>query len=54
MKKKPEKEKAKFKTVAVPVETYNKLRAMAEDQDRSIARQLKVVLAQLEELQKPV
>lgn len=43
-KKVEEKTKAQFKTVAVPLETYEKLRQMAELEDRSIARQLKVVL----------
>ena len=38
------KARAQFKTVAVPLETYEKLRDMAEKEDRSIARQLKVVL----------
>lgn len=36
--------KAQFRTVAVPLETYEKLRDMAKKEDRSIARQLKVVL----------
>lgn len=42
-------EKAQFKTVAVPLDTYNKLRSMAQEEERSIARQLKVVLERYQE-----
>ena len=47
------KEKAQFRTVAVPVETYEKLRHMAELEDRSIARQLKVVLERYQDAYEP-
>jgi predicted CopG family antitoxin len=43
------KEKAQFKTVAVPLDTYNKLKSMASEEDRSIARQLKVILERYQE-----
>lgn len=43
------KEKAQFKTVAVPLDTYNKLKSMAQSEDRSIARQLKVILERYQE-----
>jgi hypothetical protein len=47
------KEKAQFRTVAVPLETYEKLRHMAELEDRSIARQLKVVLERYQDVYEP-
>ena len=44
-----ETKKAQFKTVAVPLETYERLREMADQEDRSIARQLKVVVERYQE-----
>ena len=33
-------DKTKYKSVAVPVETYKKLQKLAEDSDRSVGRQI--------------
>lgn len=44
MKVEPEKPKAKFKTVALPLEAYTKARDMAEREQRSIARQISVII----------
>lgn len=41
-------DKAKFKTVAVPIEAYNLLRMAAEREHRSIARQLAYMVEQQE------
>jgi len=37
-------DKARFKTVAVPINTYNILKDLAVLRDRSLARQLKVIV----------
>jgi len=39
-----EKEKAQFRTVAVPLKTYNQVKEMAESEERSIARQISVIV----------
>lgn len=44
----PVKDKAKFKTVAVPIDAYNLLRVAAEREHRSIARQLAFMVEQQE------
>lgn len=44
----PVKDKAKFKTVAVPIDAYNLLRMAAEREHRSIARQLAFMVEQQE------
>jgi predicted DNA-binding protein len=33
-------DKMKYKSVAVPIETYQKLQKLAKDGDRSVARQI--------------
>ena len=38
------KEKAQFRTVAVPVKTYDQVKEMAETEQRSIARQISVIV----------
>lgn len=40
------KPKAEFKTVALPIEAYNQAREMAEREQRSIARQISVIVNQ--------
>lgn len=45
----PVEDKAKFKTVAVPIEAYKLLRVAAEREHRSIARQLAFMVEQQEE-----
>ncbi|MAL10527.1 MAG: hypothetical protein CMF74_12810 [Maricaulis sp.] len=40
------KPKAEFKTVALPVEAYNQAKEMAEREQRSIARQISVIVNQ--------
>ncbi len=45
-KKKSSKPKAEFKTVALPLEAYNQAREMAEREQRSIARQISVIVNQ--------
>jgi len=37
-------EKAKFRNVAVPLETYEMLRHIADKEDRTMARQLAVLI----------
>jgi hypothetical protein len=37
-------QKAKFRNVAVPLEHYEMLRQISEEQDRSMARQLAVLI----------
>jgi len=44
----PVEDKAKFKTVAVPIDAYNLLRMAAEREHRSIARQLAFIVEQHE------
>jgi hypothetical protein len=39
-----EKEKAEFRTVAVPMKTYNQVKEMALREERSIARQISVIV----------
>ena len=39
-----EKEKALFRTVAVPLKTYSQVKEMAESEERSIARQISVIV----------
>ncbi len=45
----PVENKARFKTVAVPIEAYNLLRLAAEREHRSIARQLAYTIEQQED-----
>lgn len=40
------KPKAEFKTVALPIEAYAQAREMAEREQRSIARQISVIVNQ--------
>ena len=44
MKAKEEKVKAEFKTVAVPLKAYEQVKEMAESEERSIARQISVIV----------
>jgi len=39
-----DKEKAQFRTVALPLETYEKVKRIAKDEERSIARQVSVIV----------
>jgi len=39
-----DKEHAKFRTVAVPFKTYEQVKKLAESEERSIARQLSVIV----------
>jgi hypothetical protein len=39
-----EKEKAQFRTVALPLKTYEQVKKLAEDEERSIARQISVIV----------
>lgn len=48
-KKMKEADKAKFRTVAVPLQTYLKIKEMAEREERSIARQLSVIVGRIYE-----
>lgn len=39
-----ETQKAKFRTVAVPLKTYEQVSEMAKSEERSIARQISVIV----------
>lgn len=39
-----QKDKAQFRTVAVPLKTYEQVKEMAESEERSIARQISVIV----------
>jgi hypothetical protein len=47
MAKMKESDKAKFRTVAVPIQTYLKVKEMAEREERSIARQISVIVGKV-------
>ena len=42
--KKEEKQKAELRTVAVPMKTYEQVKEMATQEERSIARQISVIV----------
>jgi len=39
-----DKEKAQFRTVALPLKTYEQVKQLAQNEERSIARQISVIV----------
>jgi len=39
-----DKEKAQFRTVALPLKTYEQVKQLAQSEERSIARQISVIV----------